>query len=363
MRILPEEEHHERKEKILQAVVHLYIKTGTPVGSSTIVEKYDLNLSPASIRNVLAELERDDFLTHPHTSAGRMPTDKGYRFYVNSIANLQNLAVEEERHIQDEYNRRMREIEDFMLSTTRVLSELSRCTGFALTSTMETEKIRRIELIPVSQTQILCVLVSESGLVRNHMIMVSRVPDEEALRLANRFLNERLSGLSFPEAQSRLVSENERFNAQHLVNREFLELLAQHLFDRATKTDLYVDGTSNILKFPEFHDYHIMRNFAELVDEREALGKLLTRELSQPGIQVKIGAEASPELKDFSVVSSGYTIHGRPVGILGILGPKRMEYGRMMAIVNAVASLVNKYIEKNALPLLEESSTYEQRRD
>jgi heat-inducible transcriptional repressor len=356
MRILPSDEHQARKEKILQAVVHLYIKTGKPVGSSTIVENYRLNLSPATIRNVLADLEAEEFLTHPHTSAGRVPTDRGYRTYVDSIVNIQRLAVEEEREIREEYLRRRQEIEDLMLSTTRVLSALSKCAGFVLPPTLESEKLRRIELIPINENQVLGVMVSHTGFVRNQMIDLPHVPDEETLHSASRFLNERLSGLSFSEAQTRLLSELEYFQRQQHTEREFILSLSKYLFGADLRKDVYMDGTSNVLKFPEFRDYESMRNFAQLVDEKEALGEVLMKGLNQQGIQVRIGSEYTPELKDFSVVSSTYQLNGRQVGILGILGPKRMQYERMMAIVDTVAKLMNGFLEGRQHLLKDEGS-------
>lgn len=353
MRILPSDEHQARKEKILQAVVHLYIKTGKPVGSSTIGDNFKLNLSPATIRNVLAELEKDGFLTHPHTSAGRLPTDRGYRFYVDSIANIQKLAVEEEQRIRTEYMRRRRELEDLMLSTTRVLSALSHCTGFVLPHKQTAEKLRRLELIPFNTEQVLAVLVSESGFVRNHMVAVEHAPDPDTLRKASNFLNERLAGLEFPEAQTRLSSELARFEHEMEEQHALLTTLGRELFGAETNRDLYVEGASNILNFPEFQDYEGMRNFAQLVDEKHTLGQVLSRELSEEGLQVHIGSEL-PELKDFSVVSTGYKLNGRPVGILGILGPKRMEYERMMSIVNTVARLMNGYLEGRTSLIQEE---------
>ncbi len=354
MRILPTDEHQQRKEKILQSVVHLYIKTGKPVGSNTIVDNYALNLSPASIRNVLAELEKEGFLTHPHTSAGRVPTDRGYRFYVNSIVNIQQLAVEEERRIRDEYSHRMREINDLMQSTTRVLSSLSNCTGFVLSPAVDVEKLRRIELVPVSETQVLAVLVSDTGLVRNQMIQVAHTPNDETLRATSHFLNERLSGLKFDEAESRLLIELDRFNVEQSNREAFLRELSKGLFGPAPIADLYVEGASNILKFPEFQDYEAMSHFARLVDEKQTLGKVLNKEIKKQGLQVRIGLETSPELKNFSVVSSSYEMNGRLVGVLGILGPKRMEYERMMAIVNTVAQLVNRALGQK--PMLEDDT-------
>lgn len=345
MRILPSDEHQSRKEKMLQAVVHLYIRTGKPVGSSTIGDNYKLNLSPATIRNVLAELEKEGYLTHPHTSAGRIPTDRGYRFYVDSIANIQKLAQVEEQRIKEEYSRRRREIEDLMLSTTRLLSALSNCTGFVLPGKVDTEKLRRIELIPVSDVQILAVMVSDSGFVRNQMVEVTHVPDDESLREASRFLNERLSGLSFNEAQVRFLSELDSFHRQRSEQLELMKSLSKYLFGAEYRKDLYLEGATNIWKFPEMRDEETMRSFAEFMDEKEALGEMLARGLTKDGLQVRIGSEHFPELKDFSVVSSGFHLKGRPVGVLGILGPKRMEYERMIAIVNTVAALMDKFLE------------------
>ena len=358
MRLLPSDEHQARKEKILQAVVHLYIKTGKPVGSATIVDNYKVNLSPATIRNVLAELESEGYLTHPHTSAGRIPTDRGYRFYVDSIVNIQRLAAEEESRLRDEYARRRRAIEELMLSTTRVLSALSNCTAFALPPKVDLERLRRVELIPVGPHQMLAVMVSESGLVRNQMMEMEQVPNEELLRNASRFLNERLDGLTFTEAQSRLLTELERFHQDYSDEVDLLRTISKSLFWTEARKDLYVEGASNVLKFPEFRDYETMRSFAQLVDEKEALSKVLTRGLSQEGLQVRIGSEYFPELKEFSVVSSGYHVHGRPVGVIGILGPKRMEYERMMALVNTVARLMNRYLEGRS-DFLEGSSSYD----
>jgi heat-inducible transcriptional repressor len=353
MRILPSDEQQARQEKILQAVVHLFIKTGKPVGSTTILENFKLNLSPASIRNVLSDLEKSGYLTHPHTSAGRTPTDKGYRFYVDSIVHVQKLAVEEEKRIRHEYARRMKEVEDLMQSTTRILSTLSQCTGFAIAPSGAEEKLRRVELIPVSAAQVLGVLVSETGFVHNQMIGVNQTPDEETLRAAVLFLNQRLVGLSFTDAQERFFTELTHFSDRQLVQREFMETLSQQLFEGTSQRGVYVEGASNILNFPEFQDYESMRTFAHLVDEKKLLGNVLNRELSKKGLEVKIGVESAPELKNLSVVSTCYQLHGRPMGVLGILGPKRMEYERMMSIVNSVANLVNRFLEGDESRFLE----------
>jgi heat-inducible transcriptional repressor len=221
-----------------------------------------------------------------------------------------------------------------------------------LSPSSEIEKLRRVELIPVSENQVLAVLVSDTGVVRNRMIPATHTPTDEALRSISGFLNERLAGLSFNDAESRLLSELDRYNVEQASREEFMRELSKNLFGVAPQADLYVEGASNILKFPEFQDYEAMRHFARLVDEKETLGQVLNTELNKKGLQVRIGLEKA-ELKNFSVVSSSYEMNGRLVGVLGILGPKRMEYERMMSIVNTVAQLVNRALEGQA-PLLKD---------
>src|SRR5688572_3155103 len=160
MRVLSTSEQEDRKRKLLQAVIHQYIKTGKPVGSAFIADQHRLDLSPATIRNIMAELESDGFLTHPHTSAGRVPTDKAYRFYVDSLIDLQRLAQMEEDKIRKEYEARIREIEELMLSTSKTLSVLSNFTGFVLAPGLEQSRLQHVELIPLDDRRLLAVLVS-----------------------------------------------------------------------------------------------------------------------------------------------------------------------------------------------------------
>lgn len=359
MRTLPTDEHQSRKEKILQAVIHVYVKTGKPVGSSAISESFGLNLSPASVRNVLAELEREGFLTHPHTSAGRIPTDLGYKFYVDTLVKVQRLAEDERARIHGEYATRMRELEDLMQSTTRILSTLSRCAGFAVRPRLVDERIRRIDLIPVTGNQVLSVMVSESGQVRNQMLSMSAVPDEKVLRAMSQFLSEQLKGVTFSDAQTRLGDEVSLFRDRQAAQQQFMAALAQKLFAGEERSTVFVEGASNIFNFPEFRDFEQVRNFAALVDKKEALAEIFNRELTNEGLQVRIGVETPPELKEFSVISTSYQFRGRPLGVLGILGPKRMEYNRMLAIVNTVADLVNRFLDKNDSEFLEENTRHD----
>jgi heat-inducible transcriptional repressor len=350
MRTVSSGEIEDRKQRILQAVIHLYIKTGKPVGSSAIGEAFPLSLSPASIRHVLGELEREGLLTHPHTSAGRIPTDKGYRVYVDSLAEIQRLALGEETRLREEYEIRMREIEQVMLSTSRILSTLSRCTGFILAPRLEDSLLRHLELVLLDPNRLLAILVSESGHVRHEVFISNNNSyDHELVRQLNSLLNERLRGLSFPDIRSQISLFLSDLEQHHMNTWQMVKEISNRLFTAGEETELYVDGANNILSFPEFQDSRHLNQLVHFMDTRKTLAEILTRELQGPnaGPRVKIGREnQTPELEEFSVVSSTYAQSGRPVGVLGILGPKRMEYDKMIAIVNAVSGLLNQALDR-----------------
>ena len=350
MRTVSSDELEDRKQRILQAVIHLYIKTGKPVGSSAIVAAFPLRLSPASIRNVLGELEQEGLLTHPHTSAGRIPTDKGYRAYVNSLVEVQRLALEEESRVREEYEMRMREIEQVMLSTSRILSRLSHCTGFILAPKLEDSSLRHLELVLLDPQRILAILVSESGHVRHEMFISERtVYDPQMIRQLNTLLNQKLRGLSFHDIRSHISVFLSDLEHNQANTWQMVKEISSRFFGHTEEAELYMDGANNILSFPEFQDSRHLNQLVHFMDTRRTLAEILSRELeaSKPGAHVKIGLEnQTPELKEFSVVSSTYAQAGRPVGVLGILGPKRMQYDKMIAIVNEVSHLLNQALDR-----------------
>ena len=331
----------ERRKKILQVVIHHFIKTGRPVGSNVLTEDYKFDLSPATIRNLMSELEEDGYLTHPHTSAGRIPTDKGYRTYVDSLMELQRLAIEEERRVRQEYNNRIREMEEVLLQTSRVLSSLSQFSGFVMTPKVEVNQLQYIELLPISENRVLVVLVTHSGMVK-HKIIEANLPREKLVELSN-LLNDKLRGLTLLEAKQRIVREIEE---SQRVEKEILNLarnLSSEIFN--IEEDIYIEGTSKVLTLPEFHDYEPMRCLLRLNDDKDLLMHVLDEDSRGDGVRVLIGSESScEEFRNLSIVSSVYKDGENPVGVLGIVGPKRMEYPKMMALVSAVSKMVNKML-------------------
>ena len=342
MRQISESILQERKARVLYAVIHEYIKTGKPVGSSVLEQKYKFNLSPATLRNLMAELEKDGYLTHPHTSAGRIPTDAGYKAYVNSLVELQRLAVEEEERIKQEYEKKTKEIESLLSQTSKILSGLSNYTGFITAPKAKVNEIRNIELMQVSKSQVMVILLTKTGIVKHKMINLS--VDSEELYELKKFLNNKLRGLTVEEASKRLIVEVEKYQDKQ---NDMLQLAEQicSVID-SIQEDIYVDGTSNVLSVPDFTDFESARSLMKLNEDKDRLIEIIGKDLDEATVNVKIGGQDLSELKNLSVVKTSYSYGDKIVGVLGIIGPKRMDYDKMMALVNSVSNIVNGFLLK-----------------
>ncbi|MDR1195178.1 MAG: heat-inducible transcriptional repressor HrcA [Endomicrobium sp.] len=334
---------HERKAKILNAVIHHFIKTGKPVGSNVLIEEYGIKFSPATVRNLMAELEEEGFLTQPHTSAGRVPTDKGYRSYVDSLVNLQKFAIEEEERIRKEYERKSKEIESLLSETSKILSGLSQYTGFVLAPKAEYNEIINVELVQIAPEQLLIVLLTHTGILKHRNIKASLGQDELArLRI---FLNRSLRGVPLAEANARIVSEIRKFQENERKMYEIAEQISDVLF--GIQDDLYMGGTLNTMSVPEFNDFEPIKSIIKLNEDKEKLIKIINNDFNSKGINVKIGSENLPEeLKELSIITTAYSDGDKAVGVLGIIGPKRMPYDRMMSLVGAVSRLLNDFFKK-----------------
>ena len=342
MRQISESILQERKARVLYAVIHEYIKTGKPVGSSVLEQKYKFNLSPATLRNLMAELEKDGYLTHPHTSAGRIPTDAGYKAYVNSLVELQRLAVEEEERIKKEYEKKTKEIDSLLSQTSKILSGLSNYTGFITAPKAKVNEIRNIELMQVSKSQVMVILLTKIGMVKHKMINLS--VDSEELYELKKFLNNKLRGLTVEEASKRLIVEVEKYQNKQ---NDMLQLAEQicNVID-SIQEDIYVDGTSNVLSVPDFTDFESAKSLMKLNEDKDRLIEIIGKDLDEATVNVKIGGQDLTELKNLSVVKTSYSYGDKIVGVLGIIGPKRMDYDKMMALVNSVSNIVNGFLLK-----------------
>jgi heat-inducible transcriptional repressor len=333
----------ERKAKILNAVIHRYIRTGKPVGSKVLIKEYKISLSPATIRNLMAELEKDGYLAHPHTSAGRIPTDKGYRSYVDSLVKLQSYVIEEEERIKREYERKHNEIEDILSETSRILSGLSRCTGFVMTPKAQHEKIKNIELVQISEEDILVILLTQSGMVKHKKIKACLAYRQ--LGMLRNFLNEKLRGVSVAQANKKIILEIKDFRQNEFEILKIVEKISEVFYN--IQDDIYIDGTSNVIAVPDFSDFEPVKLLIKFNEDKEKFMEVINKDFNSGRINVKIGSENTLDgLKDLSIITTAYKNKEHVVGVLGIIGPKRMEYEKMMSLVNRISEMLSRFFKE-----------------
>jgi heat-inducible transcriptional repressor len=348
MRVLDPKTTEDRKRRLLQAVIFHYMKTGKPVGSQVIVDKYNFGMSSATVRNMLLDLEKEGFLIQPHTSAGRIPSDKGYRLYVDSLLEVQTLAVSEEERIRREYAARAKELQDVMVSTSRMLSSLSNYTGMVLTPRLDKTILRRLQLISLGPTQVLAVILSQSGHIRHKVLNLNSPMDAHRLTAVNDLLNERLSGLPLAEVRTQILHHIEAAQQEQSDAFSVARELARDAFDlKSVEGDLYVDGRENIFSFSDLGDFGELSGLLKVIEQKNLLSSVLEKAMRKGGLSVHIGAENSrPELRHVSLVSHTYKLNDQTIGVLGIMGPRRMEYGRMIALVEGVTKIVNQMLSR-----------------
>ncbi|MDA0746492.1 MAG: heat-inducible transcriptional repressor HrcA [bacterium] len=343
------EQLQQREEKILDTLVSAHISTGEPVGSRTIA-KSGLSLSAATVRNSMADLEEKGFLKHPHTSAGRVPTDKGYRYYVDKVMAQEDLTEPERELIKQCILTQMREgnIERLVEQVSRVVADVSQNLGLALTPRFERGKFQRLEMVPLSDSKILLVLTIEAGLVKTMVMEIDAAIDPTDLEDTRRVVNERLAGLTVGEIRA---SVGERLRSVTMGAPRLLRLLmnnAESLFRFSSADDLHFGGAGNVFRQPEFSGNQSgIVALLGLLEAREPIASLLDERLDREGIAITIGNEnASPELQGCSVLTSRYQV-GNVSGVIGIIGPTRIAYARLVPLLKYISHLTEEFIEQS----------------
>lgn len=340
-----EEQLTERSKRILQAVIEDYIATAEPVGSRTITRSHPISLSPATVRNVMSDLEEMGFLTAPHTSAGRVPTDKAYRFYVNSILSVQSLEKGNQEEILRRCSLSGKDVGEVLKETSRLLSATSSYMGVVMAPRFAAHVFRQMEFVKLSSRRILAILVSQSGAVQNRIIQTEReILPEDLVRMSN-YLNELLHGLSIAQVRERLLREmtNEKVRYDSLMSQA-IKLSEEALGE--DDREVFLEGQANILDQPEFADASKMKEIFRAFEQKSLLLDLLDRSLQADGVQIFIGAE-SPllHLEGMSLIASTYMTGKETVGVLGVIGPTRMGYGKVIPIVDYTAKLISRLLE------------------
>ncbi len=337
-----------RERSVLEAVVRTYVETAEPAGSRTLARRYDLGVSPATIRNTMADLEDEGYLSHPHTSAGRVPTDLAYRFFVDRLVRPEALAPEEKMRIEEEILAGAGTLERMLRNAARALGLLVNELGVGSAPQLDDARLHKIDLIPVSSRRVLMVVTIHSGMVRTVYVDLPGEAPGKGLDGIERVLNERLAGRTFSEIRrtfgARLRDAVEDPAGQEILNI-FVESSEELFAASAPHPDEVVLGrTSAIAGQPEFASNQRLRELIVLTERKELLAKVLGARAVEDGPCVTIGGEHGPELAGFTLVTSGYRL-GRLRGVLGVIGPTRMPYEKVIAIVDYTSSLVTRMLE------------------
>lgn len=331
----------ERKLRILQAIIGDFIQSAEPVGSRTLSKKLDMGISPATIRNEMSDLEEMGFLTHPHTSAGRVPSDKAYRLYVNDLMKRYELPEEEKKVIAEKLTRNVTELDQTIQRAAQLLSELTNLTSFAITPNLETNKLKYINILPVDEYTVVLMIVAESGKVSNTAVKLKVPYTEENLSLLSKVMTYTYKGKTLSniltldiiknfesdiEAMSRLV-ENIRPN--------FVSTLENML-----NVELYLDGLTNIFSIPEYNDIERAKLFLEMINQKKHFTDVLINR--DNGVIITIGNENQEDImRDCSLITATYHIDGKLVGKLGVIGPTRMRYDEVTSIIEYITDNIS----------------------
>lgn len=333
----------ERGAQVLRNVVEDYIETAEPVGSRTISKKMGQNLSPATIRNIMADLEEMGYLVQPHTSAGRVPTGAGFRYYVDYLLELRKLGRPERDRLQRTAGDAAFSSEELVRQVSRLVSSLSRQACVVVFSRLSSQPLRSLNLLRAGTDRLLLVAVTRSGLVEHRLIEGESVLSGDDIRAINNYLSELAEGLSLQQVRVKILQEMKKEKARYdrLMQRA-LQLSARAL-DEGTPAEVYVEGRANILEQPEFaEDVQKLKRILRAFEEKSVIVRLLDRALEGGAIQVSIGSENPVEgLPDISVVASGYRQGDSTVGSIGLIGPVRMDYSRIIPLVEYSARLLS----------------------
>ena len=349
---MPSEELSRRERRVLEAVIRSYVETAEPAGSRTLSRRFGLGVSPATIRNTMSDLEEKGFLFHPHTSAGRVPTNKAYRVYVDSLLAFPPISPVDTDRLAEEISgwTGSSPIETILRRAAQTLGVLTQELGVALGPRLDRTILRRLELVRVSSERLLMVLTLDGGVMRTVFVEVPGEIADSALAAVTGVLNERLSGLTLAQIRnslsSRLRDVSPDPGASELLNIFLQE--GEHLFDAAlpmTEGEVMLGAASVLAEQPEFSAADRLRRLMALTEKPQDLGEAIRKHVQAPGISITIGAEHDdPRLDEFTVVTAEYHV-GSLAGVIGVIGPTRMPYDKVISLVSHASQLLSDLLD------------------
>jgi heat-inducible transcriptional repressor len=335
----------DREELILNAVIDAYVRSAEPVGSRVIAQKFDLGLSPATIRNTMQDLEERGVLQQPHTSAGRVPTDLGYRYYVDRLLRPEPLSEKESDEIHIDVDHDPAAINEILAQTSKVLARVTKQLGVTVSPIFDEGVLKHIDLVQVSSSRVLVIISVRSGLARTLLLEVDAELPLAALDQTRNILNERLVGLTLGELQVQAADRLRDCTGEARLIKMFVDS-SDRLSTLQELDDVHVGGTTNIMTQPEFRDADSLKGLMHVIEDRSGLLDWITAQEETDGIVITIGKELdSMDLKQCSLVTSTYKV-GRVKGTIGVLGPTRMPYSKLVSVVDYTSRMLTRILSK-----------------
>ena len=338
-------EMDKRKIKILQAIIHDYIETAEPVGSRTIAKKYDLGVSSATIRNEMSDLEDMGYLEQLHSSSGRKPSDKGYRLYVDKLMNIQKLSSVEEYAIRTHIiNSALYEIEKVIKEASSILADLTKLTTVVVSPSSIKSYVKSIQLIGLDVNTLLLVLVIDTGIIKNNLIRLNNKIKIDELVKINNILNIKLSKIRVENINLEFLKTlTEEFKQYEKWLNDILPVIYETLLNDIDSNEIHLEGTTNIFNYPEYNDIERAKEFLSLIDDKNKVKNLIK---SDDNITIKIGKENFIEdAKDCTIITAVYKLKDRPLGSIGVIGPTRMPYSRVVSILSTLVDELDKLLK------------------
>lgn len=343
-------ELNERKLKILEAIIANYLDTAEPVGSRTISKNFDLGISPATIRNEMSDLEDLGFIMQPHTSAGRIPSDKGYRLYVDMLMNVENQS---DKHI-DYVNQLVvsaGRIEKLLKEIAGVIAKRTNLTALVSTPQYRKCAVKNVQLIELDSNKVLSVIVTDGNMAHNYVFEVNEKVEQQGLNKLSFILNAQLHGLNVEEINLPLIEKLKAFAGDYdEIVTKVLEVIFQSVQNNEI-TDVYTSGALNMLKLPEFSDLEKATTMMETLEKKDQIRQLLLNDYDEnsflhDGVSVRIGAETGiKEMEDCSLITTTYHIDGKALGVIGVIGPKRMDYKNAIISLQSLIKEIEQKID------------------
>ena len=329
----------ERKKRVLQAIIEEYIKTAEPVSSNAIMNCEGLECSSVTIRNEMAELEKLGLLEKPHTSAGRVPSAKGYRFYVDELLEDDKMTLEEIKYVSDKLETKVNELEDIMEITSSTISEITHYTTVSIGPSSDIQKIENIKFVLLSSRMMMAIILTDSGLVKETIIKFDEDITENQVQTLSYMFNNKLKG----EPITKIDKPLEKYLIEEMrYSVNLIKPIIEQMKKVVEEEKIHLEGANKLFELPEFNSLEVAKNFVNILDEKELMADMLNTGFAKD-INVYIGEEnEKEELKDFSIVTFKHRIGNKDLGTIGIIGPKRMNYAKVISVMKYISKKLNE---------------------